>query len=101
VRVRGRYTIPSNVESFSPSLVAEAVGQLAAWVAMSALNFERRPVAGLAGGIELLGAVHPGQTLELAADLETVDQEAVAYGGTAQVDGVIAIRREHGGGPMA
>jgi 3-hydroxyacyl-[acyl-carrier-protein] dehydratase len=86
---------------FPPSLIAESVGQLAAWASMSALNFERRPVAGLAGGIELLGKVRPGQTLELSAEIGTVDQEAVAYGGMARVDGVPVIRLENCVGPMA
>lgn len=101
VHVRGRYKIPAGVASFPPSLVAEAVGQLAAWASMSVVKFARRPVAGLAGGIQLLSAVRPGQTLELAADLETVDEEAVAYGGTAQVDGLPVIRLENCVGPMA
>jgi 3-hydroxymyristoyl/3-hydroxydecanoyl-(acyl carrier protein) dehydratase len=68
---------------------------------MSAVKFERRPVAGLAGSISLLNAVQPGQTLELAADLETVDEEAVAYGGTAETNGQPVIRLEHCVGPMA
>ena len=101
VHVRGRYTIPAGLESFPPSLVAEAVGQLAAWAAMSVVKFEHRPVAGLAGGIQLLSEVRPGQTLDLAADLETVDEGAVAYGGTAQVDGLSVIRLENCVGPMA
>lgn len=101
LHVRGSFTIPSGITEFPPSLIAESVGQLAAWASMSALNFERRPVAGLAGGIELLGTVHPGQTLELSADIETVDLEAVAYGGMAQADGVPVIRLENCVGPMA
>src|SRR5262245_8755326 len=100
VKIRGSYAIPPGLATFPASLVAESVGQLAAWAAMAAVNFERRPVAGLAGGIELLSAVRPGQALELAADLETVDREAVAYGGTARADGVPVIRLQHGVGPM-
>jgi len=100
VRIRGSYAIPSAITSFPASLVAEAVGQLAAWAAMAALDFKSRPVAGLAASIELLSPVHPGQVLELAADLETVDTEAVAYGGTAHVGGVPALRLQHCVGPM-
>lgn len=100
VRIRGRYAIPAGIDSFPSSLVAESVGQLAAWSAMAAVNFEVRPVAGLAGKIELLAPVRPGQVLELAAELETADREAVAYGGTAHVDGVLVIRLEHCVGPM-
>jgi len=99
-RITGSYTVPAGVESFSPSLAGEAVGQLAAWAAMSASDFERRPVAGLAGAIDLLGAVRPGQTLELAAELESIDEEAVAYGGEARVNGTPIIRLHNCVGPM-
>jgi 3-hydroxyacyl-[acyl-carrier-protein] dehydratase len=100
VAIRGLYRIPAGVEAFPTSLVAEAVGQLAAWSAMAMVDFQRRPVAGIAGGIELLGDVRPGQTLELAADLESTDVEAAAYGGGAYVDGVPVIQLSHCVGPM-
>lgn len=99
-RIRGSYTIPSDLEVFPAALLAEAVGQLAAWAAMSAVNFEYRPVAGIAGGVEFLAPVAPGQTLELAAELESVDAEAVAYDGAAYVHGIPVIRLEHCVGPM-
>ena len=100
VRIRGSYAIPSGIAEFPPSLVAEAVGQLAAWASLAAVDFKCRPVAGLAAKIELLSPVRPGQVLELAADLESVDPEAVAYGGTAHADGKPAIRLQHCVGPM-
>jgi 3-hydroxymyristoyl/3-hydroxydecanoyl-(acyl carrier protein) dehydratase len=100
VCIRGGSAIPSGLDAFPASLVAEAVGQLAAWAAMAAVNFERRPVAGIAGSIELLSAVRPGQVLELAAELESVDAEAVAYGGTARADGVPVIQLQQCVGPM-
>ena len=100
VRIRGCYAIPSGIGSFPLSLVAEAVGQLAALAAMAAVDFKFRPVAGLAGRIELLSLVRPGQVLELTAELETVDTEAVAYGGTAEADGIPVIRLQHCVGPM-
>ena len=99
-RIRGRYAIPARLVTFPPSLVAEAIGQLAAWAAMAAVDFKFRPVAGLAGSIELLSPVRPGQVLELAAELETVDTEAAAYGGTAYADGIPVIRLQHCVGPM-
>ena len=98
--VRGRYTIPSGIPDFPGALVAEAVGQLAAWMAMATVDFQSRPVAGLAASIDLLSAVRPGQVLELEAEMESVDAEAVAYHGTAQVDGVPVIRLQHCVGPM-
>lgn len=99
-KVRGRYQIPAGIDAFPRPLIAEAVGQLAAWSAMSALDFKVRPVAGIASSVELLSMVHPGQTLELAADIETVDMEAVAYCGGAFVNGVQVIRLNHCVGPM-
>jgi 3-hydroxymyristoyl/3-hydroxydecanoyl-(acyl carrier protein) dehydratase len=85
---------------FPIPLLAESVGQLAAWAAMSAVNFEKRPVAGIAGKIELVGAAKPGDTLQLEADLESVDREAVAYDGTVLVNGIPVLRLEHSVGPM-
>ena len=99
-RIRGQYLIPAGVSSFPAPLVTEAVGQIAAWCAMSALDFKCRPVAGIAGNIELLAPVRPGQVLELAAVLQTCDPQAVAYNGTASADGVPVIRLENCVGPM-
>ena len=98
--VRGSYTIPAGIGCFPSSLVAEAVGQLAAWAAMSGMDFKSRPVAGLAASIELLAPVRPGQVLQLAADLETMDAEAAAYDGSASVEGAAVIRLRHCVGPM-
>jgi len=100
VRIRGSYRIPAGIEAFPTSLVAEAVGQLAACSAMAAVDFQRRPVAGIAGRIDLFGEVRPGQTLELAADLESADAEAVGYGGSASVNGIPVIRLTNCVGPM-
>jgi len=100
VRIRGDYTIPSALESFPLSLVGEAVGQLAAWAAMAAVNFTHRPVAGIAGAVELLAGVRPGQRVELAAELQSVDDEAVGYSGIAHVDGIPVLRLLDCVGPM-
>jgi len=98
--VRGHYSIPAKVEAFPVSLVAEAVGQLAAWAAMTAVDFSHRPVAGIAGRIELLSIVQPGQVLDLGADLESVDTDTVGYCGTACVAGRPVIRLRDCVGPM-
>ncbi|MBU6300293.1 MAG: hypothetical protein KGS60_01965 [Verrucomicrobia bacterium] len=100
VRVAGSWQIPPGLPRFPLSLVAEATGQLAAWSAMAAIDFSHRPVAGIAGRVELLGDAAPGQTLELSAELETADAEAVAYGGLASVDGIPVLRLHHCVGPM-
>jgi 3-hydroxymyristoyl/3-hydroxydecanoyl-(acyl carrier protein) dehydratase len=100
LRAQGRYAIPANLASFPVSLVAESVGQLAAWVAMAATDFQRRPVAGLAGRIEILSEVRPGQILHLGVELEHIDRDAMAYAGVARADGVVILRLAECVGPM-
>ena len=99
-RIEGQYTVPASASRFPPALMAEAVGQLAAWAAMSQLDFTHRPVAGLAGETRYHGAAMPGQTLQLAAIIEQCDQEAIAYGGTASIDGQRVVELVHCVGPM-
>jgi 3-hydroxymyristoyl/3-hydroxydecanoyl-(acyl carrier protein) dehydratase len=100
VRIRGHYAVPPAVSAFPASLVAEATGQLAAWSAMAAIDFTHRPVAGIAGRIELISAVRPGQVLELSAEIESVDTETVAYSGTAHAGGAPVLRLHDCVGPM-
>ena len=107
VRISGSYAIPAALAEFPMShagfplsLVAEATGQLAAWSAMAAIDFSHRPVAGLAGRVELLREVRPGDTLELSAELENADTSDVAYGGCASVNGEPVLRLHHCMGPM-
>lgn len=85
---------------FPASLMAEAVGQLAAWSAMSQLDFAFRPVAGLAGSVTYHALPTPGGTLQLQADLDRCDAEAVAYSGKALVDGRLALELQDSVGPM-
>jgi len=92
--------VPEWLDDFPACLVAEAVGQLAAWAAMAALSFQRRPVAGLAGRVEFSGPVRPGQTLDLAAELESCDPDAVAYRGWAVVGGSPVLGLSQCVGPM-
>lgn len=99
-RIRGSYTIPTGLPEFPSSLVAEATGQLAAWASMKAVAFKTRPVAGIASRVKMSGVARPGQTLELAAVIESVDEEAVGYSGSASVDGVEILSLQHCVGPM-
>jgi len=99
-RAAGRFHVPAGVDRFPPTLVAEAVGQLAAWVAMAHVDFGRRPVAALAGEARFLAAVRPGDTLELAVDLDSCDAEGVAYHGRASVAGTRVLELERCFGPM-
>ena len=60
-RVEGHYTVPLTACSFPASLMAEAVGQLAAWSAMAQLDFAFRPVAGLASEARYRRSPRPGR----------------------------------------
>ncbi len=100
VSVRGQYHIPATLTEFSLSLVAEATGQCAAWSALAAVDFKSRPVAGIAGLVEMLAPVRPGDTLELSAQIESVDADAIAYAGTASVNGSLVLRLQNCVGPM-
>lgn len=99
-RIEGQYTVPASATRFPASLMAEATGQLAAWASMSQVNFRFRPVAGLAGETRYHGAVAPGQTLQLEADIERCDEEAIAYGGKASIGGHCVLELIHCVGPM-
>jgi 3-hydroxymyristoyl/3-hydroxydecanoyl-(acyl carrier protein) dehydratase len=98
--IEGEYTVPAGASRFPASLMAEAVGQLAAWSAMAELDFAWRPVAGLAGATVYHRIVEPGQTLQLEADIARCDAEAVAYGGRAYIDGECALELVDCVGPM-
>lgn len=100
VRIRGEYLIPPAAENFSVSLISEAVGQLAAWAAMAEVNFTHRPVAGIAGSVEILSDVKPGQRVELEVELQSVDTDAAGYSGSAHSNGVPIVRLRNCVGPM-
>jgi 3-hydroxymyristoyl/3-hydroxydecanoyl-(acyl carrier protein) dehydratase len=99
-RARGTFAIPPGIRAFPPCLMAEAVGQLAAWVAMAHIGFRGRPVAALATETRFLRAARPGQTLDLAVEIESCDDEAVAYRGWADIEGQRAIELLDCLGPM-
>jgi len=84
-RARGRFAIPAGLPAFSTGLVAEAVGQLAAWAAMAQAEFRRRPVAALAEEIRIVGETAAGEILDLGVEIESCDPDAVTYGGWARV----------------
>jgi 3-hydroxyacyl-[acyl-carrier-protein] dehydratase len=99
-RIEGQYTVPATATRFPASLMAEAVGQLAAWSAMAQLDFGFRPVAGLAAETRYRRIVAPGQSLNLEADIARCDSEAVAYSGRALIDGRVALELIDCVGPM-
>ena len=97
---RGSFAIPATLDAFSSALIAEAVGQLAAWVAMDHIGFRGRPVAALATETRFHGEAAPGQILELTADVFACDDDAVAYNGRASIDGRTVIELVDCLGPM-
>jgi 3-hydroxyacyl-[acyl-carrier-protein] dehydratase len=99
-RIEGHYTVPATATRFPASLMAEAVGQLAAWSAMAQLDFAFRPVAGLAAETRYRRIAGPGQSLKLEATIARCDPEAVAYSGRALLDGRVALELIDCVGPM-
>lgn len=99
-RARGSFTIPPQLHAFPACLVAEAVGQLAAWVSMAHIGFRGRPVAALASETRFAGSARPGDTLTLSVEIESCDDEAVAYHGHAAVGGRRVVELADCLGPM-
>ncbi len=99
-RARAEFAVPPQIASFPSCLVAEAVGQLAAWVAMVKVSFRGRPVAALANQTRFHGEVLPGDRLELGVEIESCDDDAVAYAGWARVNGALVIELQDCLGPM-
>ena len=99
-RARAQFAVPAELGEFSSCLVAEAVGQLAAWLSMAHIDFRGRPVAALATETRFLGAAVPGRTLDLAVEIADCDDEAVAYGGSASVSGSMIVELVDCLGPM-
>jgi 3-hydroxymyristoyl/3-hydroxydecanoyl-(acyl carrier protein) dehydratase len=100
VRARGSFAVPRDLGAFPACLVAEAVGQLAAWTAMEHIDFRGRPVAALATETLFHRDVAPGSKLDLAIEVGSCDDEAIAYSGEARVDGLQVIELRHCLGPM-
>ena len=96
----GVFHVPAAVADFPACLVAEAVGQLAAWVSMEHIGYRGRPVAALASETRFFGAVTPGDLLELTVEIDDVDDDAVSYHGWADVAGRRVIELNHCLGPM-
>jgi 3-hydroxymyristoyl/3-hydroxydecanoyl-(acyl carrier protein) dehydratase len=96
----GEYQVPATISDFPLSLVSEAIGQLAAWSSMTAVDYAFRPVAGIAGAVDFAGSVTPGATLQLSAQLSQADDSAVAYDGLASINGVEVVRLHNCLGPM-
>ncbi|MEO8344508.1 MAG: hypothetical protein ABI607_02335 [Betaproteobacteria bacterium] len=99
-RASGHFHVPAAVAYFPPCLVAEAVGQLAAWVSMEHIDYRGRPVAALAGETRFFGGVAAGDTLQLSVEIDDVDDDAVSYRGWAEVNTKRVIELNDCLGPM-
>ncbi|MBS0326805.1 MAG: hypothetical protein JSS46_09710 [Proteobacteria bacterium] len=99
-RAHATFAIPARIDAFPPCLVAEAVGQLAAWVAMDRIDFRGRPVAALATETRFRGEAHAGEQLDLEVELQECDDDAVAYDGRASVGTRAVIELADCLGPM-
>src|SRR6478736_6528719 len=97
---RGTFHVPAALAVFPSCLVAEAVGQLAAWVSMEHIDYRGRPVAALATETRFESDAHPGATLELSVVIDQCDDEAVAYGGEARCNGKRVVELVDCLGPM-
>jgi 3-hydroxymyristoyl/3-hydroxydecanoyl-(acyl carrier protein) dehydratase len=99
-RAEGCYAVPAGLARFPSCLAVEAVGQLAAWASMSQLDFRVRPVAGIAAEARFFNEATPGETLDLEVELESCNEEAVAYSGWARMNGAEIVELKHSLGPM-
>ncbi len=85
--VRGRFAVPEHFEGARDWLMFEAIGQLAAWVAMRDSDFAKRPVGATVGAIEFAGPRRPRGVLDLTATIQRTDHRAVLYRGAVACRG--------------
>lgn len=78
----------SGLVCFSPCMIGETLGQLAAWNFMFNSDFTMRPVAGVVECARLHRNVKVGETLLLEATIHNVDEGAIQYSAKAFVDNV-------------
>lgn len=101
-RARGAYLIPPDPPPLCtrPAVIAEAIGQLAAWVAMDQQQFVNRPVAGLAGHVLFQGSARPGGSVALEVELASCDETVVVYDGRARMGEDVILELKDCMGPM-
>jgi 3-hydroxymyristoyl/3-hydroxydecanoyl-(acyl carrier protein) dehydratase len=98
--VLGDFLIPQHAKHFPHALVAEAIGQLAAWHSMACLDFQYRPVAALAGDTRFFTQPQPGDVLQLRVGVESFDEDSISYHGTAYSSGQPVLALDHYSGAM-
>jgi 3-hydroxymyristoyl/3-hydroxydecanoyl-(acyl carrier protein) dehydratase len=97
---QGTFHIPRRLDAFPSSLLAEATGQLAAWVAMDKLGFRLRPVAGIAPESIYHDAPRPGDTLHTEVRIDSCEDDAVQYQGFARIGDKLVLELHDCVGPM-
>lgn len=71
---------------FLPSLIGEALGQLTALNVMQAVNFTKRPVAGVVSKATVKRPVFVGETLVMQSQIDHMDNDLVEYHGSVHVN---------------
>lgn len=85
---------------FMPSLIGETLGQLAAWNIMDALDFTKRPVAGVVASVTVHRPAYVGDTLLLESYIDALDDMAVQYHSVARVGDDTVFTIEGALGPL-
>ena len=85
---------------FIPSLIGEALGQLAAWNVMVSNDFTLRPVAGIASSARLFRPAYLGETLLLESFIDCLDESAVQYHSVARVGDEVVFTIDGALGPL-
>jgi len=98
-RARGRIHRAEGAPPLPPWLVIEAIGQLAAWIAIRRTDFQSRPVAALVGEARVSSAA-VGGIVELEARIDRFDGRAVLYSGEARIAGAEVAALARSVGPM-
>jgi 3-hydroxymyristoyl/3-hydroxydecanoyl-(acyl carrier protein) dehydratase len=83
-----------------PSLIGETLGQLAAWNVMEAIDFTKRPVAGVVACATVHRPAYVGETLFLESYIDSLDDVAVQYHSVARVDDDIVFTIDGALGPL-
>ena len=85
---------------FVPSLIGEALGQLAAWNIMVSNDFTQRPVAGLTARARLYRSAYVGETLLLESVIDHLDEAAVQYHSVARIGDEVVFTIDGALGPL-
>jgi len=95
---RGHLRPPAGRAGLPPCLLVEAVGQLAAYVAMEWADFASRSVAATAGEVRVLADALPDCELDLEIEVISARSVAVGYRGRCSQRGtpILAIERAVG-----